>query len=131
MTRFWITLEQGIRFVLRCAEQMHGGEVFVPKIPSMKITDLAEVIAPRCQIEVSGIRPGEKVHEVLVAEDEGRNTLEFEDMFVITPIFQWWTSERWQEGKSLPEGFRYASENNPKWLSHDELRLMIKEPTDG
>ncbi|MEP7153222.1 MAG: UDP-N-acetylglucosamine 4,6-dehydratase (inverting) [Nitrospira sp.] len=131
MTRFWITLEQGVRFVIRCAEQMHGGEVFVPKIPSMKITDLAEVIAPNCRIAISGIRPGEKLHEVLVAEDESRNTLEFEDMFVITPIFQWWPSERWQEGKSLPEGFSYGSENNARWLSHDELASMIKEPGDG
>jgi UDP-N-acetylglucosamine 4,6-dehydratase len=128
MTRFWITLSQGVNFVIRCAEQMHGGEVFVPKIPSMRITDLAEAVAPGCRIELNGIRPGEKVHEVLVAEDEARNTLEFDDMYVITPIFQWWGGERWQDGKPLPEGFRFASETNAKWVSSSELRSMIEEP---
>jgi UDP-N-acetylglucosamine 4,6-dehydratase len=124
MTRFWITLEQGVRFVVRCAEQMHGGEVFVPKIPSMRITDLAEAVAPGCRMELTGIRPGEKVHEVLVAEDEARHTLEFDDMYIITPVFQWWGSDRWQEGKLLPEGFRFASEANSQWLSPAELRSL-------
>lgn len=127
MTRFWITLEQGVRFVIRCAEHMHGGEVFVPKIPSMRITDLAEEVAPGCQIEYTGIRPGEKVHEVLVAEDEARNTLEFEDMFIITPAFQWWSIERWSDGKPLSEGFAYASNTNARWLSSLELRALINE----
>jgi UDP-N-acetylglucosamine 4,6-dehydratase len=131
MTRFWITLEQGVRFVIRCMEQMHGGEVFVPKIPSMRVTDLAEAVAPGCRIELTGIRPGEKVHEVLVAEDEARNTLEFDDMFVITPMFQWWGEDRWPDGKPLPEGFRYASETNPKWLSVPELRTLIGDSING
>jgi UDP-N-acetylglucosamine 4,6-dehydratase len=131
MTRFWITLEQGVRFVMRCAEDMHGGEVFVPKIPSMRITDLAEAVAPGCRIELTGIRPGEKVHEVLIAEDESRAALEFDDMFVITPMFQWWGGEEWQEGKPLPEGFRFASETNTHWISQAELRALIGESING
>lgn len=127
MTRFWITLEQGVRFVLRCAEQMHGGEVFVPKIPSMKMTDLAEAVAPGCQIELTGIRPGEKLHEVLVAEDEARNSIEFDDMFVITPIFQWWTNEKWPGGKPLPDGYRYASDTNSDWFTPSQLHSIIDE----
>jgi UDP-N-acetylglucosamine 4,6-dehydratase len=126
MTRFWITLEQGVRFVIRCAEQVHGGEIFVPKIPSMRITDLAEAIAPGCRMELTGIRPGEKVHEVLVAEDEARHTLEFDDMYIITPVFQWWGNDRWQEGKPLAEGVRYASETNTQWLSAKELRAFAE-----
>ena len=131
MTRFWITLEQGVRFVIRCAEQMHGGEVFVPKIPSMRITDIAEAVAPDCRIEVTGIRPGEKVHEVLIAEDESRAALEFDDMFLITPMFQWWGGEGWQEGKPLPEGFRFASETNTQWMSQAELRSLIGDSING
>lgn len=127
MTRFWITLEQGVRFVLRCAEQMHGGEVFVPKIPSMKMTDLAEAVAPGCQIELTGIRPGEKLHEVLVAEDEARNSIEFDDMFVITPIFQWWTSEKWPGGKPLPDSYRYTSDTNSDWFTPSQLHSIIDE----
>ena len=131
MTRFWITLEQGVRVVIRCAEQMHGGEVFVPKIPSMRIIDLAEAVAPGCRIEVTGIRPGEKVHEVLIAEDESRAALEFDDMFVVTPMFQWWGGERWQDGKPLPEGYRFASETNTHWISQAELRGLISESALG
>jgi UDP-N-acetylglucosamine 4,6-dehydratase/5-epimerase len=130
MTRFWITIEQGVRFVIRCAEQMHGGEVFVPKIPSMRITDLARTVAPGCSIELNGIRPGEKVHEVLVAEDEARHTLEFDDMFVITPAFQWWGGEHWHSGKALEDGFRFASDTNTKWLSPSDLRAMLSEVAD-
>ena len=85
MTRFWLTLEQGVRFVIRCIEQMHGGEVFVPKDPSTRIVDLAQVIAPEAEMEVIGIRPGEKLHEVLIHEDEARSTVELEDMFVVQP----------------------------------------------
>ena len=125
MTRFWITLEQGVRFVIRCAEAMHGGEVFVPKIPSMRIIDLADVVAPGCPIEFTGIRPGEKLHEVLIHEDEARHTLELDDMFVVQPLFSWWTKKHWAEGQPLPNGFRFGSDNNPHWLSATELRAMI------
>src|SRR5881296_2203492 len=95
MTRFWITLEQGVRFVIRCITAMHGGEVFVPKIPSMNIMDLVEAIAPKCEVKNVGIRPGEKVHEVLVSEDESRQALETEDMFIIQPAHPWWETDRW------------------------------------
>jgi UDP-N-acetylglucosamine 4,6-dehydratase/5-epimerase len=121
MTRFWITLEQGVRFVIACAEQMHGGEIFVPKIPSMNLLDLAQAIAPDCQIDCVGIRPGEKVHEVLISEDEARNAIETHEMFVIQPADSWWRKDNWANARPLPEGFRYASECNSKWLTADEL----------
>jgi UDP-N-acetylglucosamine 4,6-dehydratase len=126
MTRFWLTLEQGVRFVIRCTEQMHGGEVFVPKIPSMKILDLAKVIAPQAQIEVIGIRPGEKLHEVLIHEDEARTTVEIEDMYIVQPTAELWFGHEWQEtGRRLPDGFRYASDTNPQWLTIEQIRTMI------
>ncbi len=126
MTRFWLTLEQGVRFVIRCTEQMHGGEVFVPKIPSMKISDLAKVIAPEAKIEVIGIRPGEKLHEVLIHEDEARSTVETDDMFIVQPTAEMWFGREWQEvGRKLPDGFRYASDTNPDWLTLEQIREMI------
>src|SRR6476660_6074580 len=90
MTRFWITLDQGVKFVIRCLEQMHGGEVFSPKIPSMNIMDLVKAVAPNCKVEHVGIRPGEKLHEVLVSEDEARHTVETDDMYIIQPNYPWW-----------------------------------------
>jgi UDP-N-acetylglucosamine 4,6-dehydratase len=125
MTRFWITLEQGVRFVIRCVEQMHGGEVFVPKIPSMNIMDLAKAVAPDCDVENIGIRPGEKLHEVLISEDEAHQTVELEDMFTIQPAHPWWQTEKWVNGRPLPDGYRYASNSNAKWLTVDELKQMI------
>ena len=127
MTRFWITLEQGVRFVIRCVEQMQGGEVFVPKIPSMRIVDLAEAMAPGCGVDSIGIRPGEKLHEVLVARDESRHTLELEDMFVIEPMHPWWGRANWSQGEPLPDGFKFASDKNDRWLTVKELRQMIGE----
>jgi UDP-N-acetylglucosamine 4,6-dehydratase/5-epimerase len=125
MTRFWIRLDQGARFVIRCVEQMHGGEIFVPKIASMKIVDLAESIAPGCVIEVIGIRPGEKVHEVLVSEDEARNTVEVEGMYIIQPSHPWWRGTNWENARALPEGFRYASDTNSVWLTSEQLHELI------
>ena len=126
MTRFWLTLEQGVRFVIHCTEQMLGGEVFVPKIPSTRIADLARVIAPGAELEVIGIRPGEKLHEVLVHEDEARSTVELENMFVVMPTAELWFGHEWQKiGRSLPEGYRYASETNQQWLSDDEIRALV------
>lgn len=126
MTRFWLTLEQGVRFVIRCTEQMLGGEVFVPKIPSTRIIDLANAIAPQAELEVIGIRPGEKLHEVLIHEDEARSTIELDDMFVVQPTTELWFGHQWQErGKTLPDGFRYASDSNPNWLSMEQIREMI------
>jgi UDP-N-acetylglucosamine 4,6-dehydratase/5-epimerase len=127
MTRFWITLEQGVRFVLKSIETMVGGEVFVPKIASMKMIDLATAIAPNCEIEVIGIRPGEKLHEVLLSEDEARNSIEQKDRFVIMPMHPWWKGQIQPEGTALPDGFRYDSETNTKWLSTQELLEMAGE----
>ncbi|MBN1147684.1 MAG: UDP-N-acetylglucosamine 4,6-dehydratase (inverting) [Anaerolineales bacterium] len=126
MTRFWLTLEQGVRFVIRCCEQMRGGEVFVPKIPSTRIVDLARVIAPQAELEVIGIRPGEKLHEVLIHEDEARSTVEMDDMFVVQPSAALWFGHEWQdEGRPLEDGYRYTSETNPQWLSIDQIRDII------
>lgn len=127
MTRFWITLEEGVRFVIRCIETMHGGEVFVPKIPSMRIVELAKVIVPKCTTRFVGIRPGEKVHESLISEDEARYTLEFDDMYVVQPLFSWWGANNWEGGKPLPEGFRYTSDTNSWWLTEEELKRIVKE----
>lgn len=124
MTRFWITLGQGVEFVIRCLEKMHRGEIFVPKLPSMNITDLAEAIAPGCRHEITGIRPGEKLHEIMVTEEDARVTLEFEDHFIITPQFSWWQRDNHTGGRSLPDGFKYSSDNNEHWLTVDELRKL-------
>ncbi len=127
MTRFWISLEQGVRFVIRCIEQMHGGEVFVPKIPSMSVKDLGAAIAPECKIVYSGIRPGEKLHEVLVSEDEARSTVELDDMYVVQPTGTLWFGKEWEKiGKKLPEGFHYDSNNNTEWLDLDGVKEMIR-----
>src|SRR6266404_1216529 len=125
MTRFWLTLEHGVRFVISCLEQMHGGEIFVPKIPSMRLLDLAETIAPGCQVEYIGIRPGEKLHEVLVSEDESRQTVETEDMYVIQPSHPWWKAENWIHAKALRDGFRYSSDTNERWLTRRQLEELV------
>jgi len=126
MTRFWLTLEQGVRFVIRCIEEMQGGEVFVPKIPSTKIVDLARVIAPESEIETIGIRPGEKLHEVLIHEDEARSAVELDDMYVVQPSAELWFGHDWKEkGRSLPEGFRYASNTNNDWLTLEQINEII------
>ena len=126
MTRFWLTLEQGVRFVIKCTEQMYGGEVFVPKIPSTKIIDLAKVIAPQAEIEVIGIRPGEKLHEVLINTDEARATVELDDMFIVQPGGSLWFGHDWNdEGLSLPDGFHYGSDTNPQWLTNEQMHEII------
>jgi UDP-N-acetylglucosamine 4,6-dehydratase len=104
---------------------MQGGEVFVPKIPSTSIVDLARIIAPEAELDVVGIRPGEKLHEVLVHEDEARPTLERENMYVVTPTLPLWQRDLRYEGTPLPDGFRYASNTNPRWLSEDEIRQIV------
>ena len=126
MTRFWISLDQGVRFVVRCIEQMDGGEVFVPKIPSMRMTDLAKAIAPEAEIKVIGIRPGEKLHEVLISEDEARTTVELDDMYVVQPAAALWFGHHWQDlGKPLPDDYHYASDNNTEWLSLEGITEMV------
>jgi UDP-N-acetylglucosamine 4,6-dehydratase len=126
MTRFWITLDQGVRFVIRSLEQMHGGEIFVPKIPSMKLLDMAQAVGPDCQIDCVGIRPGEKLHEVLVSEDEARNAVDTEDMFIIQPAHAWWKKENWKNATPLKEGFRYASDSNSEWLTAEDLYGLVE-----
>jgi len=126
MTRFLLALERGVSFVIRCIEQMHGGEVFVPKIPSTTIIDLAKAIAPDAEIEFIGIRPGEKLHEVLISEDEARSTVELKDMFVVQPAVSPWFGYGWEEkGKALEDGYRYASNTNTEWLSIEQIREMV------
>jgi UDP-N-acetylglucosamine 4,6-dehydratase len=97
----------------------------------MRLADLAETIAPGCQVEYIGIRPGEKLHEVLISEDESRQTLETEDMFVIQPAHPWWKSENWGDAKPLPEGFRYSSDSNARWLTRRELEKLVAPETSG
>jgi len=129
MTRFWITLDQGVRFVLACLERMRGGEIFVPKIPSMNIMDLVTAVAPECRVQIVGVRPGEKVHEVMVPEDEAHHTIEYDDYFVILPAFHDWDMEAFlaeHGGRRCPVGFKYSSDTNTRWLSVDELRAMIE-----
>ena len=104
---------------------MHGGEVFVPRIPSMKIMDLAEAIAPECKIEFIGIRPGEKLHEVMISRDEARHSLRVDGKYVILPEHPWWTTDRWHEGTALDEGFEYTSDRNDLWITVDELKRML------
>jgi UDP-N-acetylglucosamine 4,6-dehydratase len=125
MTRFWITLEQGVQFVLNCIEHMHGGEVFVPKIPAMSILGLAQAMAPECSVNYVGIRPGEKIHEVLMSEDEARQALETENMYVIKPQRPWWKEENWSQAKAVAEGFAFVSNNCPQ-LTPAELLTMIE-----
>jgi len=125
MTRFWITLEQAAEFVLDSFSRMEGGEIFVPKIPSMKITDLARAIAPECKTEIVGIRSGEKLHEVMVAEDDARNTREYDRYFVIFPQFHEWGALRQEGGTPCGDNFKYSSDGNTEWLSEDMLRSML------
>jgi UDP-N-acetylglucosamine 4,6-dehydratase/5-epimerase len=125
MTRFCITLDQGVDFVISCTEEMQGGEVFVPKIPSMNVMDLAHAIAPDCRTEFTGIRPGEKLHEVLVSVDESHTALELENSFVIEPQFPWWERKTPNSGKPLADGFSYTSNNNTEWLSVPALQEML------
>jgi UDP-N-acetylglucosamine 4,6-dehydratase/5-epimerase len=132
MTRFWLTLDQAVRFVVESIERMQGGEVFVPKIPSMKIEDLAEAIASGCKIEHTGIRPGEKLHEVLLSEDEARHAIECPDSFIITPMHPWWKDAEISTQPKMREGFRYSSETNNQWLTVEDLRRLVGEaPVDA
>jgi UDP-N-acetylglucosamine 4,6-dehydratase len=127
MTRFWLTLEQGVEFVINAISRMQGGEVFIPKIPSTTIMDLVAAIAPDCDTEFVGIRPGEKLHEVLISEDESRQAVELSDMYVIKPAHPWWESGHYPEGKSLPDGFRYASNVNSWNLNTQEIRDLLEK----
>jgi UDP-N-acetylglucosamine 4,6-dehydratase/5-epimerase len=126
MTRFWITLEQAVEFVISCLALMRGGEVFVPRIPSMKVLEIAEAIAPAASRRIIGIRPGEKVHEVLLTEDESRRARMLEDRFVIYPQLPSWAIAHEHLGEELPPGFRYSSDNNDTWLQAEDIRTMAE-----
>ncbi|MFH1077795.1 MAG: UDP-N-acetylglucosamine 4,6-dehydratase (inverting) [Patescibacteria group bacterium] len=127
MTRFWITLDQGVALVMRALESMHGGEIFIPKIPSMRVKDLLHTLAPECAMKVIGIRPGEKLHEVLVTPEEARRAKEFDGHFVILPefVFDEGLAPRYAEGKGFPEGASYGSEANPQWLDEQGLKDLL------
>jgi UDP-N-acetylglucosamine 4,6-dehydratase len=126
MTRFLITLNQGVEFVLSSLDVMHGGEIFVPKIPSMKITDMAAAMAPGLATKVVGIRPGEKLHEMMISADDARNTVDLGDRYAIEPAFVEYTREPLQGGV-LPDEFRYASDTNEDWLDAPGLMAMLGE----
>lgn len=127
MTRFWITLEQGVNFVLSSLEMMHGGEIFVPRIPSMKMTELAKAMAPHLPYHVIGIRPGEKLHEVMVPHDDGRNTLACDDRYVIEPSFAFWDRKPYVQNGATPvaEDFYYSSDGNDEWLDLEGLNSLL------
>jgi UDP-N-acetylglucosamine 4,6-dehydratase len=127
MTRFWITLTQAARFVLNSLQTMHGGEIFVPKIPSMRIVDLATLIGPACRHEIVGIRPGEKLHEMMVEPESGHNTVDCGSHYVIQPVLNFWDPSRNGYGamRSCPAGFSYTSGANDQWVQSDDMKLMI------
>ena len=104
---------------------MQGGEIFVPKIPSMKIVDLARAMASDCEIELVGIRLGEKLHEILVTEEDGRNTVEYDGIYVIMPSHSWWKRQNYKDARRLPEGFVYTSDNNDEWLTVEKLKSLV------
>lgn len=135
MTRFWITLGQGAQFVLDSLERMHGGEIFVPKIPSMNIMDVAKAVAPDCRTEIIGIRPGEKLHEIMITPDDAWNTVELDRYYVIQPAADWWDSKAYTNdlhARRVPDGFQYSSDQNTEWMSADDLQALLgREPIEA
>jgi UDP-N-acetylglucosamine 4,6-dehydratase len=128
MTRFWITLEQGVKFVISCVENMYGGELFVPKIPSMRVVDLARALAPGLPLHNIGIRPGEKLHEVMITADDARECIDLGDRYVVQPQLPFWDAHSYRDaGKPVPENFSYSSDSNDTWLSDGDLRAMAHD----
>ncbi|MEV4703762.1 UDP-N-acetylglucosamine 4,6-dehydratase (inverting) [Actinoplanes sp. NPDC049316] len=127
MTRFWITLDQAVKFVVDSFDVMQGGELFVPRIPSMRILDLVEAVAPDAPTHETGIRPGEKLHEEMIASDDSRRTLRFPDRYVVQPVVASWGYQTPEGGEPVADGFNYRSDNNDLWLEVDEMRDLIKE----
>lgn len=125
MTRFWITLDQGVEFVRTSAERMSGGEIFVPKIPSMRLIDLADAIANGCERKVVGVRPGEKIHEMLLSADESRHAVEYDDRYVIQPDSHWFDRTPQNGGRPLAGGFAYASNTNHHWLDGAKFLSLL------
>ena len=133
MTRFWITVEQGVEFVLSSLHLMQGGEIFVPKIPSLTVTNLANAIAPGLTHKIIGIRPGEKLHETMITTDDARHTIELEDRYVIQPDFSFWRSGQaeYENATPVPQGFYYSSDNNADWLDEDGIRDLLEKSVDN
>ena len=127
MTRFWLSLEQGVDFVINSLDRMQGGEIFVPKIPSFKVTDVAKVVAPNVKHETIGIRQGEKLHEVMITEDDSLNTLEFDDHYVISTSPNSYKNKHGKSGKIVEEGFRFSSETNPDWFTEETFKNFLSE----
>lgn len=131
MTRFWISLKQGVELVIKALEEAKGGETFISKIPSFKITDLAEAMLPGCQTKEIGIYPGEKLHEIMVTVEDAPNTYEYDKHFIIYPQMVWSESKKAvPTGKKVPEGFSYSSDNNAEWLSVEEIRELLAEMSE-
>lgn len=130
MTRFWITLGQGVQFVLDSLDRMHGGEIFVPKIPSMNIVDVAKAVAPECRTKVIGIRPGEKLHEIMITPDDSYYTVEFDSYYAIQPAANWWNQESYiaeTGGRRVAEGFQYSSDRNEQWMTPEDLIQILRQ----
>lgn len=125
MTRFWITLQDAVGLVVHALENMIGGEIYIPKIPSCKVIDLALAIDEEVELNIVGIRPGEKLHEVMITEDDARTTKEFSTYYVIEPVYHWWRSDNGHEGKSVPPDFRYSSDNNSWFLTVKEIQKLL------
>ena len=131
MTRFWISLEQGVQLVIKALEEAHGGETFISKIPSFKITDLAQAMLPGCEMPEVGIREGEKLHEVMVPAEDSARTYEYEKNYIIYPNYNWWSSDKVIPGGKLVEpGFIYSSGNNREWLSVEDIQRLLKTDLD-
>lgn len=127
MTRFWISLEQGVQLVIKALEEAKGGETFISKIPSFKITDLAQAILPGCEMPEVGIREGEKLHEVMVTREDSISTYEYEKHFIVYPHMEWWNPDKIRAGgKQISPGFEYSSETNTEWLAVDDLIELLK-----
>jgi UDP-N-acetylglucosamine 4,6-dehydratase len=126
MTRFWLSLERSVEIVVASVERMIGGEVFVPKIHEMRLMDLVEAIAPGCEVELTGIGPGEKLHETLISVDEANRTLEYDDYYLIQPSLRTWAVDPWQGGKSVEDGFQYSSDSGMMSLSREELARNVE-----
>jgi UDP-N-acetylglucosamine 4,6-dehydratase len=127
MTRFLVTIEGAARFLVRAAERMRGGEVFVPKLPSARMMDMVAALAPGCRVDYIGARPGERLHEQMISEDEAKNVLDVDDMYVIAPVFRDTTGYMVPGARRVPEGFHYASHDNPQWLSVAELQAIVAQ----
>ena len=128
MTRFWISLDEGVQLVIKALSEAKGGETFISKIPSFKITDLAQAILPGCEMPEVGIREGEKLHEVMVTKEDSMLTYEYDKHFIVYPHFDWWNTSKIQAGgKRVEQGFEYSSGNNTEWLSIEQLRDLLRE----